>query len=61
MKYINGIMIIRQILDSFEEYEVLPAKSKNLVERIIEDLHYKRKILKDTLDFEKGINGGLFE
>ena len=61
MKYVNGMRIIRDVLDSFEDYDQLPSNSSSIIERIIEDLKYERKIGKDTIKDYKDIFPELFE
>ena len=61
MKYINGRIIIEKILDSYDEYEVLPNESKQLILRILDDLKYDRKILKNTIEHNKKYFNHLFE
>lgn len=54
MKYVNGKIIIEQILDSFEEYDQIPGHGKEFICRLLDDLKYNRTIRKDSLDhFEK--------
>lgn len=50
MKWVNGIRIIKEIFDSYNEYNQLPVDSTHLIERLLDDLHYEdHKIKKDTL------------
>lgn len=62
MKYANAYLIIKNCLDSLEEYEQLPPKSKDLLLRLMDDLHYdKRKIQKSSLERFQKVFDHLFE
>lgn len=61
MKFINGIRIIKEIFNSYDEYEVLPVDSTEMILRLIDDLKYNRKIQKATLEHYKDVYPHLFE
>ena len=61
MKFLNGANIIREILDSHKEYEILPPDSEKVILRIIDDLKYERKIKNDTLEHFFEVFPHLFE
>ena len=61
MKFINGVRIIKEVLDSYNEYEILPPDSQQLLLRLIDDLKYNRKIQKQSLKHFKEYFPHLFE
>lgn len=61
MKFVNGIRIIKEIFDSYNEYEILPVDATDLILRLISDLKYERKIKASTLDHFLYCYGHLFE
>ena len=61
MKYNNGIRIIKEIFDSYDEYEVLPKDSTQLILRLLDDLKFDRKIKESTINHFKDVFPELFE
>lgn len=61
MSYKGGMIIINQILDDFEKEEQIPFESHDFIKRILDDLHYDKKILKTTMLNAKEFRKHLFE
>lgn len=61
MKFRNGMNIIKEVLDSYNEYDILPNGSDQLIERLISDLKYERKIKEATLEHFRDCFPHLFE
>lgn len=61
MKFINGAKIIREVLDSYKEYEILPPDSEQFILRLIDDLKYERKVKNSTLEHYFEVFPHLFE
>lgn len=62
MKWVNGMRIIKEVLDSYREYNQLPEHANEFIERILQDLHYNnRRISKDTLNHYQEVFPHLFE
>ena len=62
MKYVNGVIIIKNILESLVEYEQVPKGTSEVFLRLLDDLHYdKRKISEDSLNHFKEYYSYLFE
>jgi len=61
MKYVNGVIIIKNVLESFVEYDQIPKGADQLVLRLLDDLKYDKKIQVRTLEHFKEIDEHLFE
>lgn len=61
MKYINGKRIIAEILNSYVEYEQIPSRGEEFFLRLLDDLHYTKKIKADTINWEKSYSPHMFE
>lgn len=40
MKWINGRRIIKEVLDSYQDYDQIPEESADFIERLLASLHY---------------------
>jgi len=62
MKWVNGRRIIKDIFDSYNEYEQLPKDASHFIERLLDDLHYgDKKITADNLKHFFEYENHLFE
>lgn len=63
MRYIDAMKIIEPCLDSLEYYEQIPKGARDVIRRLLDDLHYteKRHIKEDSLEHFKKYYPHLFE